>query len=65
MWEVLTYDFDNSLSETTCLHQAIKNTRAGSIVVFHDSLKARRNLQFVLPRYLAHFSALGYRFEAL
>ena len=65
MWDVLSYDFDNSLSESDCLHQTIKNTKPGSIVVFHDSQKASRNMQYVLPRYLAYFTALGYRFGAL
>lgn len=65
MWEVLTYDFDAKLSAEACLKQAIKNTEAGSIVVFHDSLKASRNLQFVLPRYLAYFANQGYCFKAL
>ena len=65
MWDVLTYDFDKRLPAEVCLAQAIKNTKAGSIVVFHDSLKAWENLRFTLPRYLAHFTALGYRFEAL
>jgi len=65
MWEVLTYDFDKNIVAETCLQQAIKNTKAGSIVVFHDSLKARPHLSYVLPRYLAHFAALGFRFEAL
>ena len=65
MWDVLTYDFDANLTAEKCLQAAIQNTSKGSIVVFHDSLKARRNLQYVLPRYLAHFSGLGYQFKTL
>jgi peptidoglycan/xylan/chitin deacetylase (PgdA/CDA1 family) len=65
MWDVLTYDFDVDLSPEKCLTQAIKNTRPGSIVVFHDSVKASRNLKYVLPRYLAHFAQQNFRFEAL
>jgi len=65
MWDVLTYDFDVNLSPEKCLQESILNTSPGSIVVFHDSLKARRNLQYVLPRYLAHFSGLGYQFKTL
>ena len=65
MWEVLTYDFDARLPGPLCLEKAIRHTRPGSIVVFHDSLKASGNLQYVLPRYLAHFAGLGYRFETL
>ena len=65
MWEVLTYDFDAALEAEACLAKAIHYTRPGSVVVFHDSLKARRNLEYVLPRYLAYFAGLGYRFETL
>jgi len=65
MWSVLTRDYSAGLSPEKCLKNAIKNTRKGAIVLFHDSLKARRNLEFVLPRYLEHFSRLGYRFEKL
>ncbi|MGV3585531.1 MAG: polysaccharide deacetylase family protein [Adhaeribacter sp.] len=65
MWDVLAYDFDKSLTQEACLSKTIKNTKPGSIVVFHDSQKASRNMQYVLPRLLAHFTALGYRFSAL
>ncbi|PIQ22054.1 MAG: polysaccharide deacetylase family protein [Cytophagales bacterium CG18_big_fil_WC_8_21_14_2_50_42_9] len=65
MWDVLTYDFDAHLSPEKCLQKSILNTRPGSIVVFHDSLKARRNMQYVLPRYLTHFSGLGFEFKSL
>ncbi|TGE08848.1 polysaccharide deacetylase family protein [Hymenobacter fodinae] len=65
MWDVLTYDYDRSYSAEECLRNAISNTRPGSIVVFHDSLKASRNMRFVLPRYLAHFAEQGYQFAQL
>lgn len=65
MWDVLSADFDSSLSPEQCLEKSIRYTRPGSIIVFHDSNKAFPNLQWVLPRYLQHFSTLGYRFETL
>ncbi|MFN0049879.1 MAG: polysaccharide deacetylase family protein [Cytophagales bacterium] len=65
MWDVLTCDYDKKLSEEKCLKNAIANSKAGSIVVFHDSLKAERNLRYVLPRYLKHFDDLGYKFESI
>ncbi len=65
MWDVLSGDFDNTLPAHTCLQKSIQYTQKGTIIVFHDSLKARRNLQFVLPRYLQHFHSLGYSFEKL
>ncbi|RYU82899.1 polysaccharide deacetylase family protein [Hymenobacter persicinus] len=65
MWDVLTCDYDRAFPAAQCLSTAIKYTKPGSIIVFHDSLKASRNLRYVLPRYLAHFAARGFRFEAL
>ncbi|MCU0448000.1 MAG: polysaccharide deacetylase family protein [Microscillaceae bacterium] len=65
MWDMLTNDYDKSLDQEVCLRKAIQYSQSGSIVVFHDSLKAEKNLRYVLPRYLAHFTALGYRFEGL
>jgi peptidoglycan/xylan/chitin deacetylase (PgdA/CDA1 family) len=65
MWDVLTGDFDKGMDPQKCLQRTIKLTRPGSIVVFHDSLKAERVLRYVLPDYLNHFSKLGFQFEIL
>lgn len=65
MWDVLSFDWDKNVSPEKCLHNVIKNTEAGSIIVFHDSKKAWKNLKFVLPRVLKHFSDLGYQFKSL
>jgi peptidoglycan/xylan/chitin deacetylase (PgdA/CDA1 family) len=65
MWDVLSADFDPHISAAQCLENVTKHAEAGSIVVFHDSLKAEEKLRYALPRTLAHFAALGYRFEAL
>ncbi len=65
MWDVLTYDFDNRQSAEKSLSKAIRSTNPGSIVVFHDNYKAEEKLKFMLPRYLQHFSDLGYKFKKL
>ena len=65
MWDVLSADYDTKLMPEQCLKKTIKATISGSIVLFHDSLKARNNLQYVLPKYLEHFSKLGYNFDLL
>jgi len=65
MWDVLSGDFSADVKPEVCLEKTIKYTRPGSIVLFHDSLKAAANMQYTLPRYLAHFSEMGYQFEAL
>lgn len=65
LWDVLTYDFEATLAPAVILRQTLKYTAAGSIVVMHDSVKARRNLQHILPRLLEHFAQRGYRFVTL
>jgi peptidoglycan/xylan/chitin deacetylase (PgdA/CDA1 family) len=65
MWDVLSGDFSQKITPETCLKKSIRHSRPGSIVLFHDSIKASANMQFTLPRYLEHFSNLGYRFEAI
>lgn len=65
MWDVLSGDFDPNISKEQCLQNVIRNVGPGSIVVFHDSLKAQEKLNYVLPKVLAYLAAEGYRFEAL
>lgn len=65
MWDVLTQDYDQALDPNLILKRSIAATDKGSVVVFHDNLKAERNLKAVLPEYLSHFKKVGYRFEAL
>ena len=65
MWNVLSIDYDQSISPKQCLKNVTSNAKEGSIVVFHDSIKAKKNMMFALPKALAYFSALGYSFESL
>ena len=65
MWDVLSADFDRSLTGERCAKNVIRYAQPGSIVVFHDSEKAFDRLRRALPAVLEHFSGLGYRFEAI
>lgn len=65
MWDVLSADFDTSLSGEQCLQNVMRNVRPGSIVVFHDSVKAAPRLRYALPRALAQLSEAGYTFGTL
>ncbi len=65
MWDVLSRDYDVSLTGEECFENVKKNTRNGSIIVFHDSLKAEKRLRFALPATLKYFSELGYSFAAI
>ncbi|MCP9768890.1 polysaccharide deacetylase family protein [Lacihabitans sp. LS3-19] len=65
MWSVLTKDYDVKFSPEECLKRTINKTKPGSIVLFHDSLKAEKNMKYVLPNFLKHFYDLGYEFEVI
>ena len=65
LWDVLSADFDTRLTGEQCWQNVQRNARPGSILVFHDSLKAWDRLSYALPKTLAYFADQGYRFEAL
>jgi peptidoglycan/xylan/chitin deacetylase (PgdA/CDA1 family) len=65
MWDVLSADFDRSISEEKCLQNVMKHVHPGSIIVFHDSLKAEKNLRYVLPKVLNIISEMNYDFIAI
>ena len=65
MWDVLSRDYDISKSGEECFENVKKNTGKGSIIVFHDSLKAEKRLRIALPATLKYFSDLEYSFAAL
>ena len=65
MWDVLSGDFDTKMNPGKCLRKIVDKTCPGSIVVFHDSLKAFPILEDVLPKALEFWKRKGYRFEGL
>ena len=65
MWSALTGDYDKMLSGDQCLANAIDNTSPGSIVVFHDSLKALESMEYALPLYVEYCLGKGYEFGKL
>lgn len=65
MWDVLSGDFDRSLTGQQCWDRGCKYIQDGSIVVFHDSEKAKDRLYEVLPRVLEHYAGLNFRFMSI
>ncbi|WP_298392915.1 polysaccharide deacetylase family protein [Flavobacterium sp.] len=60
LWDVISYDFDSTISKEDCLENVLKNVNSGSIIVFHDSKKAFSNLEYVLPRTLEFLTKKGF-----
>ncbi|MBP6311104.1 MAG: polysaccharide deacetylase family protein [Flavobacteriales bacterium] len=65
MWDVLSGDFDTRTTPEQCLKNVIRNIRSGSIVVFHDSLKAEERLRYALPLTLEFLRKEGYTMKAI
>ena len=65
MWDILSKDYDKSVRPEKCLKNVLKYTRPGSIIVFHDSLKAFERLEYVLPRAMEEWSGRGWEFSSL
>jgi hypothetical protein len=65
MWSVLSVDYNRRLSSKTCVRNVMDNVRPGSIIVFHDSAKARKNLYHSLPVVLERLAEEGYGMERI
>jgi peptidoglycan/xylan/chitin deacetylase (PgdA/CDA1 family) len=65
MWDVLSADYDAAISKEKCLENATKNVQSGSIIVFHDSVKAFPHLEYTLPKALKYYKEKGFVFEKL
>ena len=65
LWDVITRDYDASLSEEDVFNIAKKYTRNGSIVVFHDSVKAEKNMRYAFPKAVKYWLENEYTFETL
>ena len=65
MWDVLSADFDTAIDGAQCVHNVVTHVRPGSVVVFHDSVKAWPRLSEALPQVLDALATAGYRMRAL
>lgn len=60
MWDVLSCDFDQTITPEECLANVLQHVESGSIIVFHDSIKAEQNLKYVLPKTLELLKEKGF-----
>lgn len=64
MWDVISYDYEKIKPEV-CLNNVIKNVKNGSIILFHDNIKAEEKIKYALPKTIEYFLKLNYKFAAL
>ncbi|UOB19018.1 polysaccharide deacetylase family protein [Abyssalbus ytuae] len=65
MWDVVAVDWDCKLDSETTYNNVINYTAPGSIIVFHDSVKAEKNMKYALTKVLEYFTKKGYTFKCI
>ena len=65
MWSVLSGDYDRKLNPKTIIKGVVTNTHPGSVIVFHDSIKAEKNLKKALPEVLDQLSGKGFTLKPI
>jgi peptidoglycan/xylan/chitin deacetylase (PgdA/CDA1 family) len=60
MWDIVSYDFDQATAPEKCLANVLNHVETGSIIVFHDSIKAETNLKYALPKTLEFLKEKGF-----
>lgn len=65
MWDILAFDWMDTISKEECAQNVISKASSGSIIVFHDSVKASERMQYALPKVLDYFSEKGFEFRRI
>jgi peptidoglycan-N-acetylglucosamine deacetylase len=65
LWDVISCDYDASLSPEKCYQNVMDFVRDGSIITFHDSYKAEKNVLSALPRVIDQLIKEGYSFKKI
>ncbi len=65
MYDVVTRDYSKKLNGEKVVKNVRRYARNGSIIVFHDSLKAEANLRYALPRAIEWLRDQGFEFAPI
>jgi hypothetical protein len=65
MWDLISCDYDVRIKPERVLKNITDFVRPGSVITFHDSIKAQRNLTEILPSAIKWLKEQGYRFESI
>ena len=65
MWDIISRDYNRALPPEKCLKNGTDHIAPGSIVVFHDSEKAFKNMSYALPRTLKKVKEMGLKCKIL
>jgi peptidoglycan/xylan/chitin deacetylase (PgdA/CDA1 family) len=65
MWDILTRDYDHKIDIEQSIAATVKHAKPGSVIVFHDSVKAGNQLKQILPEVLKQLAQQGFHFKSL
>lgn len=65
MWSILSMDYNKNIDAEKCSKIACNNWKKGSIIVFHDSEKAKKNMLFALEEVLKKAKIEGWECSAI
>lgn len=65
MYDLVTRDYSKKLNGEQVLDNVKRYARNGSIIVFHDSLKAEKNMKYALPKAIEWLREQGYKFDKI
>ncbi|MCM1520977.1 MAG: polysaccharide deacetylase family protein [Lachnoclostridium sp.] len=65
MYDLVTRDYSRRMTPEQVLDNVKRYARNGSVIVFHDSIKASKNMRYALPRAIEWLKSQGYEFEPL
>jgi len=60
MWDIISRDFDKQLKPEQVAQNVLRNVRPGSVIIFHDSIKAEKNMMQALPLVIRGLKEKGY-----
>lgn len=65
MWDLVSCDYDSRILPEQVFRNVRSYVRPGSVITFHDSIKAMNNLMKTLPLSIDWLKNEGYRFELI
>jgi len=65
IWSVLSRDYRTDVTPDQCFADVMNYTTTGSIILFHDSMKAKEKVLFALPRVIDQLLEKGFRFGVI
>lgn len=65
LWDIITHDYNKNYTPQEIENIVFRYVRSGSVILMHDSIKAKKNVLAALPRIIEGLQKRGYDFKSL